>query len=416
MTPRYHSLPQPEQKKTVCVVVPDIVAVPGGVAALADFVIDTLRRSGRYEPTLVSVAVSSRDEASVRLLSPVSWSEGARVLNRTRRGETHRHVGCHFAEFEFQRYRPRPVLTDILNQFDLIHVVAGAPAWARIASACKPTVVLHTATLVASERALVKTYAFPRWRYWMNRITRRFDLAALRDVQLTFVISQWMQKAVGQIVGSSRVVFALPGVDTDHFRPDGYAEDGYILSVGRFADPRKDVRTLLRAYALLRRTVPNAPKLVLAGFSMPARADWQFAGSLNITEFIEQRPVVSPRELADLYRGAGFLVLSSVEEGLGLSVMEAMASGLPVISTRCGGPETLVADGETGYLTPISDAEAMAEKMRTLLGDWDLRKRMGDRARRIAVEKFSLEQAGKVIIEEYDQLFSGATGEGEFEV
>ena len=396
-----------EPKKSVCVVVPDIAAERGGVAVLADFVFNTLRRSGRYEPTFVSLAVSSRDEASLRMLSPSSWRSGARAVTREWRGETHRHVGCHVAELEFQRYRPRRVLTDILNQYDVVHVVAGAPAWALVAKGCKGAVILHAATLIASERAAVERYAFPHWRYWMTRVTRRLDLAALRHVRLTFVINRWMEAAVGRIVGPSRVAFALPGVDTDHFRPDGYAEEGYILSVGRFADPRKDVRTLFRAYAHLRRAAPDAPKLVLAGWTMPAREDWEFAESLGVARFIETRESVSYEALANLYRGACLFALSSIEEGLGLPVMEAMATGLPVVSTRCGGPETVVADGETGYLTPIVDAEAMAEKMRALLADADARRRMGERARRIAEERFSLETAGRATIEKYDEVLSG---------
>jgi glycosyltransferase involved in cell wall biosynthesis len=393
-------------EKSVCVVVPDIAGEEGGVSVLADFVFDTLKRSGRYRPTYVSLAVSSRDEASARLLSPGSWRNGARVVSRERRGETHTHVGCHVAELEFQRYRPRSALTDILNRFDVVHVVAGAPAWALVAKDCKGVLVLHAATLAASERALVKRYAFPRWRYWMTRVTSRLDLAALRRVRLTFVINRWMEETVARVAGSSRVVFALPGVDTDNFRPHAYAERGYILSVGRFSDPRKDVRTLFRAYALLRRDAPDAPGLLLAGLSMPSREDWEFAESLGVARFVETREGVSREELAELYRGASVFALSSVEEGLGLPVMEAMATGLPVVVTRSGGPETVVADGETGYLTPVREAGAMAEKMRAPLADAAARRRMGARARRIAEETFSLEAAGRVIIEKYDELLS----------
>jgi len=241
----------------------------------------------------------------------------------------------------------------------------------------------------------------------MTRVTSRLDLAALRRVRLTFVINRWMEEAVARAAGPSRVVFALPGVDTDHFRPGRYAEDGYILSVGRFSDPRKDVRTLFRAYALLRRAGTDAPKLVLAGLTMPAREDWEFAESLGVTQHVETRRGVSPEELARLYRGACLFALSSVEEGLGLPVLEAMATGLPVVSTRCGGPETVVVDGETGYLTPVADAEAMAEKVRALVADAGARAAMGERARRIAEKQFSLETAGRVIVEKYDELLSG---------
>lgn len=395
-----------EPKKSVCIVAPDIALSGGGVRALADFLFDALRRSGRYEPTFVSLAMSSKDEASLRLLSPASWRAGARVVSREWRGEVHQHVGCHLAELEFRRYRPRRLLTEILNRYDMVHVVGGSPAWALVASECTAPVVLHAATLVASERRMVRRYQFPRWMYWMTRVTGRLERAALRRVRAAFVINRWMERALGREVGASKVVFALPGVDTSLFRPGRYAEDGYILSVGRFNDPRKDVRMLFRAYGLLRRSVPGAPRLVLAGLNGPTREDWEFASSLKVAPYVEAQENVSPEELAGLYRGASMFVLSSTEEGLGIVIMEAMASGLPVVGTRCGGPETVVVEGETGHLTPVGDAPVLAAKMRELLSDAPLRRGMGEKARRVAEERFSLETAGRLIIEKYDELLS----------
>lgn len=391
-----------DQKKSVCVVVPDIIQEGGGVGVLADFVFDSLRRSGRYEPTLLSVAVASDDEASIRLVDPKSWRSGVRVVSRHRHGETHLHVGCCLAELEFQRYRPRPALTEILNRFEVVHVVAGVPAWALVAQKCRAVVFLHAATLAESERARVRRYAFPRWRYWMTLITRRVDRVALRHVRMTFVLNRWMETALAKVAAPA--VFTLPGVDTAHFRPETYAERGYILSVSRFADPRKDVRTLIRAYAHLREAAPDAPRLVLAGLTMPVAADWALAQSLGVDRYIDRYENVSRAGLADLYRGASIYVLSSVEEGLGIPLLEAMSSGLPVVSTRCGGPESVVVEGDTGYFTPVGDARAMAEQIGSLLRDSDARRRMGASARRHALETFSLEAAGRFLIAKYDEL------------
>jgi len=110
--------------------------------------------------------------------------------------------------------------------------------------------------------------------------------------------------------------------------------------------------------------------------------------------------------LAELYRNALFFVLSSNEEGLGIVILEAMASGLPVVSTACGGPATSLVHGETGLLTPVGDARALADAMQTLLGDSDLRRRMGTEGRRVAEERFSLAAAGKVFLDSYDEVFS----------
>jgi glycosyltransferase involved in cell wall biosynthesis len=67
-----------------------------------------------------------------------------------------------------------------------------------------------------------------------------------------------------------------------------------------------------------------------------------------------------------LYQEAKCFVLPSYEEGFGMVILEAMACGIPVVSTRCGGPNDIVLDGENGYLVDIGDVNAMAEKILAL--------------------------------------------------
>jgi glycosyltransferase involved in cell wall biosynthesis len=111
-----------------------------------------------------------------------------------------------------------------------------------------------------------------------------------------------------------------------------------------------------------------------------------------------------------LYRQASVFVLPSNEEGLGIVILEAMASGLPVVSTRCGGPDTCVVEGETGYLIPVGDAEALAHRMQVLLEDRALGQWMGKAGRMLVEARFSIEAAGKAFLEVYDRLL-GKAGE-----
>ena len=120
--------------------------------------------------------------------------------------------------------------------------------------------------------------------------------------------------------------------------------------------------------------------------------------SLGISDYVKFRQNVLVEELARLYQGASLFVLSSDEEGLGIVILEAMASGLPVVSTRCGGPETAVVEGETGYLTPVGDARALADAMQHLLSHPELRQRLGRAGRQCVEERFSIEAAGKVYL------------------
>ena len=85
-------------------------------------------------------------------------------------------------------------------------------------------------------------------------------------------------------------------------------------------------------------------------------------------------------------------------------ILEAMASGLPVVSTDCGGPATAVIPDVTGLLTPVGDAEALAQAMYTILKDPALAEQMGRAGRKRAEKHFSIESAGAVYLDTYKRL------------
>jgi glycosyltransferase involved in cell wall biosynthesis len=131
---------------------------------------------------------------------------------------------------------------------------------------------------------------------------------------------------------------------------------------------RKNVGTLLEAYARLRGQVADAPRLVLAGHTTPASARWEaraaeapLAGHVEITGYVD-----TARKI-ELFANARMLVLPSYEEGFGLPVLEAMACGVPVVvSSRGSLPE--VAGPAADPIDP-DDAEALAARLRALLDD-----------------------------------------------
>jgi len=143
------------------------------------------------------------------------------------------------------------------------------------------------------------------------------------------------------------------------------ARGKHILFMGTLS-LRKNVGTLLEAYARLRTTLADAPPLVLAGHRTPASARWEarceqppLKGHVAITGYVD-----SARK-NDLYADALMLVLPSYEEGFGLPVLEAMACGVPVIvSSRGSLPE--VAGPAAAPIDP-DDADGFARAMRTLL-------------------------------------------------
>ena len=87
-----------------------------------------------------------------------------------------------------------------------------------------------------------------------------------------------------------------------------------------------------------------------------------------------------------------------------MAALEAMTSEVPVIATNAGGLPEVIVDGETGYLVPMGDTDAMAERGIEILRNDDLRKRMGQRAREVAVERFDELKIVPVYREMYERV------------
>jgi glycosyltransferase involved in cell wall biosynthesis len=142
-----------------------------------------------------------------------------------------------------------------------------------------------------------------------------------------------------------------------------------VLYVGQIA-PRKGVRYLLEAFALLKH--PKKELLLVGPRSEPSGledATIRFAG------------VLKGDDLSRAYRAATVLVLPTLEEGLALVLGEALAHGTPVVATVNSGGEDLFQDGEEGFLTPVRDPRALADKLQRLADDPALRERMSQAAR-----------------------------------
>lgn len=385
------------------------LASGGGTGTMTAFLYRVLAESGKYQPDVISLASSATDFVSVRLLAPGTWLRGPGVESGAWCSLPYRHIGAVLVEFEFQRYRPHAALIQLLRQYDLIQFIVGTPPWACVGDGAGPPLLLWTATTVRPDRATRVRQSAPllrAWRLLMTRLTEAYERHALEQAQFVFALSEYTLSSVRRWVSPERAALAVCGVDTALFRPHDQREGDYILSVARFSDPRKNLPLLLHAYAQLAARRSSVPDLVLVG-EAPSQAAEGWARRLGILHRVRFRGLKEPPELAELYRNAMFFVLPSDEEGLGIVVLEAMASGLPVVSTRCGGPAMAVIDGETGFLTPVGDVSSLAERMERILRDPALRRRFGKVGRQMAEEQFSVQAAGRVFLEKYDELLKG---------
>jgi glycosyltransferase involved in cell wall biosynthesis len=150
---------------------------------------------------------------------------------------------------------------------------------------------------------------------------------------------------------------------------------------GRLSDPRKNIALLLDALVLLQKE-GLAVSCRLAG-QAPTAALKQAVHDRGLAERVTFLGRLEKAALARFYRELDLFVVPSEQEGLSIVALEAMAAGLPVVSTRCGGPEDFVIDGETGLLA-AHDAVSVAAAIRRLVEDAALRGRLGaEAARRI---------------------------------
>jgi glycosyltransferase involved in cell wall biosynthesis len=170
-----------------------------------------------------------------------------------------------------------------------------------------------------------------------------------------------------------------------------------VVAVGRLKAP-KDFLTFIRALGRLR---PGSFEAVIVGDG-PDRARLEDEiDSLGLAGHV--RLAGERRDVPELLAGADVFALPSASEGMPVSVLEAMAAGLPVVASRVGGVPEQVADGETGLLVRPGDPHDLAAALARLLGDEDLRHRLGAAGRARAEQAFDLEPFRRAHLELYSR-------------
>jgi glycosyltransferase involved in cell wall biosynthesis len=164
------------------------------------------------------------------------------------------------------------------------------------------------------------------------------------------------------------------------------AEPPEVLFVGRLS-AEKGILELVQA--------AEGMKLTVAGDG-PLRS--RVPGALGL---------VPHHELPALYERASVVAVPSHREGFGVACAEAMAHGRPVVASAVGGLLDLVVDGETGLLVPPRDVEALRAALERLLGDADLRRRLGDAGRARIRERFTWPPVTDATIRAYEDALAG---------
>jgi sugar transferase (PEP-CTERM/EpsH1 system associated) len=192
------------------------------------------------------------------------------------------------------------------------------------------------------------------------------------------------------------------GIDVARFRYTGPRPDGPVVMVGRMV-PLKDVGTLLQAAALAVREDPSF-ELHVAGDGECLSALKEQSSALGLQRHVRFLGLV--RDVPALLAQASLFVLPSLSEGISLTLLEAMAVGLPIITTPVGGNPEVVVDGHTGLLIPVQRPAELAQAMLRLRRNPAEGRRMGAAGRRRVEEHFEI----RGMVREYERLYGAVLG------
>jgi glycosyltransferase involved in cell wall biosynthesis len=232
----------------------------------------------------------------------------------------------------------------------------------------------------------------PWYLPWYNR------LAALRTNRIV-AVSESLQQYLLDVVGApaDRVQVIHNGVSTETFRPRqrspglrhelGVPEDAIVIGCVARLHPVKNHDLLVDAFARLRQHVPRAFLLLVGDGARRAEVEAQVA-RLGLHDAVRITGVLD--STAAVYNEMDVFALSSHIEGTSISILEAMAAGVPVVATAVGGNPALLGDGERGLLSPAGDAAAFAGTLLALLRDAPLRERLAERGREAVLRRYSV--------------------------
>lgn len=240
----------------------------------------------------------------------------------------------------------------------------------------------NTGPLLASNQSLtihdLSPLEHPEWFRGTFAMWYRLFLPMLvRRVRIVFTPSEYVKQRVMSRFGTMNVIVTANGVDSRRFNPKARQESHnlppcYILFVGSI-EPRKNITALLQAWDAIKDFFRDT-WLIVAGASGPVFQPVTFSRNIERVCFLDY---VEEEALPGLYAGAMLFVLPSFDEGFGLSPLEAMASGTPVITSNGGALPEVV--GNAGLIFDLTRPDTLSTMMKQCLSDLNLRQSMREK-------------------------------------
>lgn len=217
--------------------------------------------------------------------------------------------------------------------------------------------------------------------------------------------SSGLRKLAFQTNDNQKIDLIYNGIDTENFKPktELRPNDKLIITTGasRITD-RKGIRYIIAAMQEIVKNYPEAC-LKLMGDGNEKESLKKLVQELNLEKHIQFLGRIPREKTAPYYQEASIFVLASLNEGMSNAMLEALASGLPIISTETGGARDLVRENLNGFFIRMKNSEDLAKKISWLIANKGLREKMGEESRKIA-EKMSWKNVAEKYFEEYKKI------------
>jgi glycosyltransferase involved in cell wall biosynthesis len=235
------------------------------------------------------------------------------------------------------------------------------------------------AHLARQKRPLSWRYRFVHGRlmfHLLRRSCRAADMVlCLNSEELRYLVEhQWCERSRVHLV-------ANPAPDSFYLQRQHRERATHLLFVGQWLG-MKGTQYLTSAFARLRNEFPHL-RLLCAGTMTNVDSVLKDFPA-DIRDYVEVFPRVTKSGLLELYRQADLFVFPTLSEGFSLALIEAMASGLPIVTTPVGAAPDILCDGESAVFCPPDDTDALVEAISALVNDRQRRERLGQNAQRAA--------------------------------
>lgn len=371
------------------VLISTIHPTAGGVPSMLKFIIDCLQQRN-YQVTLAYYRpYSLSPELSVPLHELLFRKPS--TINEQYLDVDCIGLGCWLPELEVSHYWSTKAWRQIIASHDAHLTVSGSCMAASVYTQNQIPFMGWIASDWQGDR-LQRVNRFPWFRklvdrYLITPMAKNIETKIVNTNQL-IALSDHTREELNSLVGRNAVnhVLSMP-IDTEHFFFKSTPElTNQIGFVGRFEDPRKQIDLLLTSFAKVVDRLPNL-QLILVGDTISQKTK-NVIQELKITNNVTSFAYLTRDDLVGVLHNLDMFVLPSHQEGLCIAALEAMSCGVPVISTRCGGPESYLVDGVNGELCE-QNSDTIAAKVLKLYSNENLRVRYSKAARETVIQSFS---------------------------